>query len=172
MAALQPAQLIAATPTIFARQESQAHFFRRVSHLNLQQKRLVSLSGIERCENLRFLFAFGNRLTEIPPAARVLPALEILTLDENDVGEIHNLDLSARLRKLHLSLNHVRRVEGLEACVNLEELHLSRQRCGGERLEFDAPSMRAVGRSLRWLDVSGCFLRSLADLAPCIQVRL
>lgn len=173
MAAISPEALIAATPTTFARQETNAHFFKRVSHLNLQERRLTSLAGIEVCANLRFLFAFGNRLRAIPEAVLELPALEILTLDRNEIDELRNLDSSRRLRKLHLSQNRISRVEGLEACDSLEELHVARQRRGdgAPPLSFASSSIRALARSLRWLDVTGCGLLSLGALAPCERVR-
>lgn len=65
-------------------------------------------------------------------------------------------------------------VSGLEACPALEELHISSQRLPpGTPLQFDAPSVAALGRSLRILTCAhnGITSASLPQLAGLCRLR-
>jgi Leucine-rich repeat (LRR) protein len=160
--------IVASTPHILpGRTETIAHFLRRISHLNLQSHGLTTLSGVEVCSGLRALYAFENRISEIPPG---LGAIEVLVLDDNLIGGISNLSQSPRLRKLHLNKNCISTIEGLSQCGALEELHIAHQRGLPAPLQINPTSINCISQSLRWVDVSGSGLTSLRDFAPCARL--
>jgi len=147
-----------------AKEESEARFLARVTHFNLQHRRLTSLDGIESCSGIKYLYAYGNRITCFPSTLASCPALTGAYLDENEIESLDGVEDAPNLVTLLLGHNALQVVTThLTACTGLRELSLSHQRLPpGAPLHFEAGVLSALASSLTSLDVSGCALTSFA----------
>lgn len=121
--------------------------------------------------NIRVVYAYENRIERVGPLGE---KLEQLYLQSNELGEMRSwCGDFPRLKVLQLDRNRLRNLEGLERSQALEDLSLAHQRLpqGVPCLGFDPMAVRALGRSLERLDVSGNRLWDLSPLAPLQALR-
>lgn len=65
---LSVATLVANTPVLVQwKDETIEHFLGRMTHLNLVAKNISTLRGIAAAPKLKVIYAFNNRITELPP---------------------------------------------------------------------------------------------------------
>lgn len=124
-------------------------------------------------QTLEVLYLYDNCISVIENVA-TLRRLTHLYLANNQITSISGLAGMRNLAKLYLEHNCIQVVSGLEACPALEELHISSQRLPpGTPLQFDAPSVAALGRSLRILTCAhnGITSASLPQLAGLCRLR-
>ena len=96
----------------------------KVTMLQLDDKQLTSVKGLENLTQLRTLFLYKNQLTSVKVLEK-LTRLEALTLHENRLTSVKGLEKLTKLKKLHLSYNQLTDVKGLERLTQLTRLSLT-----------------------------------------------
>ncbi len=91
-------------------------------------------------KKLRYLYLFGNSLTELPESFTALP-IEELRLRYNSFSTINSICVIGALRELDLSDNPLTEFSALGALVNLEVLKMS-----GCSIRFIPPSFKYMHR--------------------------
>ena len=167
----------------FPTTETDAQFIARVTHMNLNAKKLTAVDHLDACTNLRVLYLYENSISTM----RGFDALTNLTdlyLAHNRITRIEGLGCLRGLKKLYLDNNFIQRVEGLVACTQLEELTLNNQRFlatsasgqhdggGATALSFDADSLAAVASTLRTLQLSNSRAVDIAPLAVLSSLQV
>jgi len=119
---------------------------------------------------VKTIYAYDNRIVYVSGLSK-LRGLENLYLQDNRVYSLEDWseDLPG-LRILHLQGNAVPALAGLSASGRLEELLINEQRIP-QALRLDEPTIRAIGGSLRTLDVSRNGLRDLAPLRGLVRLE-
>ena len=92
----------------------------RVPGLGLSNKGIVSLRGLERAQDLRYLWLSGNDVSDISPLAD-LP-LHVLALDGNPIGDFGPLAGMEELRYLALDNTALREIPALPVTTLLQYL--------------------------------------------------
>lgn len=92
--------------------------------LELSNRGINSLNGLEKFDKLRILALEGNAVADLSPLREVY-TLEELDASHNAVADISMLTNHIALRKLDLSHNAVIDIYSLASCTSLEELDLS-----------------------------------------------
>ena len=129
------------------REEEDNHFLRRLTHINLTDKKIERIEGLEGCVGLQCLYLTDNRIRLIENLA--FENLTHLYLQDNDIDEMNNLDRLYNLRKLFVGGNNIQVICGLEGCQQLEELHVQAQRLPPDQpLMFDQSSLEAIAETL------------------------
>ncbi|HEX2474911.1 MAG TPA: SdrD B-like domain-containing protein, partial [Lacipirellulaceae bacterium] len=101
-----------------------------LTELDLTNRGIVDLSGLEFATNLRRLHLGWNHITDLSPLAGPegsplgLESLEILTLDANAIGDLSPLATLTRLEALSLDFNPIADIGPLAALINLEFLSI------------------------------------------------
>ncbi len=97
-----------------AKGESNAGLLRRLTHLNLQDKKLVFVDNksFKPCRGLVALSLFNNRLRELPNLT--LQQLQKLYLQNNELSALPSFAGLPSLEKLFLQNNNIEVVSGLE----------------------------------------------------------
>jgi len=132
--------------------ETDEKFLRRLSHVNLSDKKLDKIQDLDGCSSLVCLYLYENRITVIENLHFAVN-LTHLYLQDNNIGTMENLSELVNLRKLFIGGNRITTVQGLESCRQLEELHVQAQRLPpGQPLAFDAYSMMAISDTLQVLN--------------------
>lgn len=143
-----------------------------IKELDLKDKNIVDLGGIENFTGLKSLDLSNNKVTNLKPL-EVLTNLETLILHHNSIGEISslasltnlkNLDLSdnnisnigdlqnlTALRRLDLSNNLIERINELSGLTNLEYLSLYGNKVGNKQVEAGQPISAADLSPLRYM---------------------
>lgn len=119
------------TSKIQGRNETQAQFLPRVSHLHLQRKRLSQISStVHVMPNLRTCYFYENFLTKIENLEG-LRSLTHLDVSSNLIATLPHKGKGwplGVLKKIVLDGNLLTRIENLENAISLEELCVSNQR--------------------------------------------
>lgn len=96
--------------------------------LDLIDKGIRDLSGIEVLENLNGIQLKGNALTDISPLTEIV-SLRSIYAENNRIEEVGKLEKLSLLRVLDLSGNGLHEIpENVLLCTNLVELYLSGNR--------------------------------------------
>jgi hypothetical protein len=144
---------------------------RTVTHLHLSEKRLTHLNlESHPVRGVKTIYAYDNRIVYVSGLTK-LRGLENLYLQDNRVYNLEDWseDLPG-LRILHLQGNAVPALAGLSASARLEELLLNEQKIP-QPLRLHEPTLRAIGGSLRTLDVSRNGLRDLTPLRVLVRLE-
>jgi len=131
--------------------ESNEKFMGRLTHLSLNDRKLVKIENLQYCKKLQYLNLYNNDITKIEGLDN-LTNLEQLHLERNRIKRIEGLTGVRKLKQLYLTNNKIQSVEGLEYLENLEELYVSEQRLQGKSMSFSLDSMAAVSGKLRVLE--------------------
>jgi len=165
---LNQEMILKATSLARGRSEGVEAFLGRVTHLHLQNKRILEMEGLDLCVNLKVLYLYDNRIEEIKNV-EFAKILSYLYLQNNMITSLPSELEMPSLKKLYLDENQVEYVTGLEGCPILEELFLARQKIPSySSLEFDLASLQAVSETLQVIDISGNNIISLQQL-QCLQ---
>jgi hypothetical protein len=144
---------------------------RAVTHLHLSEKRLTHLN-LESfpVRGVKTIYAYDNRIVYVSGLSK-LRGMENLYLQDNRVYTLEDWsDDLPGLRILHLQGNAVPALAGLTGSVRLEELLIQEQRIP-QGLRLHEPTLRAIGGSLRTLDVSRNGLRDLTPLRALVRLE-
>lgn len=161
--------LVHATGLTVGKNESLAHFLKRVTHLTLngdalsatgkvpggsnnnssRSKAIRRIQNLHHCPNLKVLYLYNNEIEEIGPIDADVPQLSHLYLQNNRIGAMQGLAGLHQLEKLYLSGNRIVRLEGLASdCAALQELHMSNQALAPDvTFSFDPNSLYAIAVS-------------------------
>ncbi|MGD2069052.1 MAG: leucine-rich repeat domain-containing protein [Gemmatimonadota bacterium] len=90
-----------------------------LTELELSDRGIADLSGLEHCENLLILRATDNALTDLSPLSD-LPSLEGADLVANQISDVSPLAGLTTLRHLHLAQNQLSDISPLSALTSLE----------------------------------------------------
>lgn len=164
------AMLLKASPTPAQKGEAPLKYLGRISHLNLERKKLRSVDGLEHCSRLKVLYLYENQLETLLTGENgddlPLPSLTHLHMQNNALRRMEGMMMLRSLEKLYLDRNAIQRLEGLDECFNLQELHIAHQRLpAGTELTVDDGSLAAISESLEILNVAGNRMSSMEPFA-------
>lgn len=151
--------------------ESDEDFLCSLTHLNLKNRGITEIEGLEACPRLQVLYLYDNMISRIANLDVISKRLTHLYLQNNRITSMQGLECLPNLTKLYLDDNEIPRVEALHCCHQLEELHLANQKLPrGAALTFDPASMDAIGSSLAILNLAN---NNIHDAEPlCYLQRL
>lgn len=162
--------LLESTTMPRSRDESVDKYFDRVTHLQLQSKRLAKIEGLEVCKNLKCIYLYDNQI-EVIEGLDHAKMLSYLYLQNNLIISIPRLCM-ANLRKIFLDQNEISTIGGLELCTQLEELRVAKQRLPKNKiLHFEKASLNAIASSLVVLDVSGNNLTDVSQFRSLFKLQ-
>jgi Leucine-rich repeat (LRR) protein len=101
------------------------YIFKKLKELNIIFCELITEGLDIITQSLSILRLVSCNINEITKDFTKLKNLEILSLGENSIKEIKNLNSCVRIKKLYLYSNQISKIEFLQDCVLLEELDLS-----------------------------------------------
>ena len=137
------------------KEEEDKNFLKRLTHVNLSDKKIDVIEGLEGCVNLQCLYLTDNRqlLFKRPLYGDIARALTFenfrirmienlgfaqnlthLYLQDNQIEVMENFEPLYNLQKLFIGGNAIQEIRGLEACSNLQELHVQAQRLPPARI--------------------------------------
>ncbi|MBA7600909.1 hypothetical protein ES703_07972 [subsurface metagenome] len=96
----------------------------RLGSLDLPDKNIKDLSGIENCSNLASLLLTDNQISDLSPITS-LTKLEGLHMGGNQISDISPLAALTNLRKVSLNSNQISDITPLSSLDKLRKLHLS-----------------------------------------------
>jgi Leucine-rich repeat (LRR) protein len=134
-----------------------------LTELDLAQREIVSLDGIESCLGLQVLRLHANHVSDLAPLAG-LQQLTYLDLRQNDVAGVEPLADLTGLVYLDLGSNSLEDLAPLSGLTNVMTLVL-----GGNQI-LDLRPIRGM-TNLRYLDASVNQIGSLEPLAPLIHLE-
>ena len=94
-----------------------------LTELNVENKGIKDLTGLEHAYNLRKLLLPRNSISDVAPLSE-LTRLHEINLSDNAISDVAPLVKLTQLRILVLANNKISDVRPLAELVNLEELHL------------------------------------------------
>jgi len=95
-----------------------------ITKLDLSEKKLESIGGLEYFINLVELDLFNNTITDLKPLKNLI-SLKKLDLFSNRIMDISPLVCLYNLKYLYIADNKIPTICGIENLLNLEELNLS-----------------------------------------------
>ena len=139
-----------------------ATFLKKLTHLNLNDKKLDTMSGISVVAALKNLYLYNNNIRKIEGIEN-MKNLTHLYLENNKICSVEGLPVGC-LRKLYLNENDIEVVENVE-CVNLTELHVASQRLPPyQPLRFSPAVLDTISSTLLVLNVADNNLDSVVDV--------
>jgi len=156
--------------------EDDDKFLKRLTHINLSDKKIEAIEGLDECINLGCLYLTENNIRVIQNLD-FAQSLTHLYLQDNNIDHMMNLEPLYNLQKLFIGGNNIQEIRGLESCANLQELHVQAQRLppdqplmwcpdtlnticetlcvlNAQKNNISQPSQLAVLRGLQRLDLS------------------
>ncbi len=91
--------------------------------INLREKGISDLGGIEHLESLKYLYAGNNLIVDISPLSG-LNKLKSLELPNNDIDDISPISSLVNLKSLDLSSNVIEDITPLSELKELKDLYL------------------------------------------------
>ena len=91
--------------------------------LDLEEREIADLSGLELATGITVLYLGGNAITDVSPLGG-LSSLTVLDLDENEIADLTPLAALSNLDGLHLRENTVSDLSPLAGLTNLTTLYL------------------------------------------------
>ena len=167
---------------------------RKLTHLEIPNRRIRSLQGLQHAYNLRFLdlgseFIHGigdinsNRVSDFSPLVG-LPYLAYLRLDRNSISDLSTIARLRRLKYLSLDDNAITNISALADLTGLIELSLDDNAitnisgvAGLRRLKYLSlnnnaiTNISAVSR-LTELKTLHLFNNGISDLSPLLELSL
>lgn len=96
----------------------------RLKKLDVQNKTISSLEGIQYCTNLKWLILCNDQISDISPLAG-MHNLESLWLDGNNITDISALSGLVNLSVLKVSNNNISDIKAVSDLINLTSLDVS-----------------------------------------------
>jgi protein phosphatase 1 regulatory subunit 42 len=147
------------------KEEEDKSFLKRLTHINLTDKKIEQIEGLEGCVNLQCLYLTDNRI-RIVENLDFAAHLTHLYLQDNEIDDMQNFEPLFNLQKLFISGNNIQEIRGLEACTNLQELHVQAQRLPPDQpLMFCPHTLRAICDSLVVLNAQKSNITHPSELA-------
>jgi len=144
---------------------------KRLTHVNLSDKKLDRIEGLEECINLVCLYLYENKISRIERLDFALN-LTHLYIQDNNINVMENLAPLRNLRKLFIGGNAIQVIQGLETCNQLQELHVQGQRLpANQPLVFDPASIDAIADSLFVLNTQKNNLTDATQFAVLHQLE-
>ncbi|MCY4553563.1 MAG: leucine-rich repeat domain-containing protein [Candidatus Poribacteria bacterium] len=104
---------------------TQAYLQEHLTGLNVSDKGIVNLTGLEHATDLQSLGLVRNKIQDLSPLSG-LTGLGYLNLGNNQISDLRPLAALTRLEFLHLWRNQIKDISPLAGLVNLKNLNLSR----------------------------------------------
>ena len=95
-----------------------------LSYIDIANNRIISIDPLGDIENLVYLYAGSNKLSETPQLSD-MSALKVLDLSNNAFQKLDKMGDFPSLQELNIYRNHLESLEVLEGCPNLMKLNLS-----------------------------------------------
>lgn len=125
----------------------------KITKLDLRNKSLIKIEGLEEFYNLESLYLSNNKIKEIT-GLETLEKLRFLSLDNNEISKMQGFENLKNLRTLSLNNNQIETIEGLEKLTKLTSLNLNnnniKQISGLENLE-SLEILSLVGNQIKCL---------------------
>lgn len=125
--------------------------------INVQENRLINIDELAEVENLSYIYASSNKITDTPYLDG-MDNLTVLDLGDNafqELGDIGNLE---NLQELHINNNYLNNLDVLQSCPNLIRLNLSYN-------EFDNLNGIEQYQKLQYLDMRGTRINEVSVLS-------
>ena len=103
---------------------TQAYVQEHLTGLNVSDKGIVNLTGLEHATDLQSLGLVRNKIQDLSPLSG-LTGLGYLNLGDNQISDLRPLAALTRLEFLHLWRNQIKDISPLAGLVNLKNLNLS-----------------------------------------------
>ncbi|CAK9074676.1 unnamed protein product [Durusdinium trenchii] len=159
-------EVIALSTNVNRGNMSQEAFNQKLTHLQIQNKRIGDLEGLKLVPGVYVLYAYDNLISSLA-GIQSLRRLQQLYLQNNRITTMAGLEGLSMLQKLHLGHNRLARIDSLESCTQLEELLVPHQQPPVEApLQFCPASMAAISSTLVLLNTAGNRLKELQELLP------
>ncbi len=98
------------------------HSFFYLTELNVNNKRIKDLTGLEHAQNLLHLSLFQNEISDVSPLSK-LRKLKVLNIGHNDISDISPLSELTQLQILLLSFNTVSEISPITELTQLINVH-------------------------------------------------
>ena len=143
-----------------------------LTQIELPEDRVGKEWGLAACKSLQILYLNENRLPVINDLMLKFTKLTRLSLHNNMITKIENLDSLVNLQKLYLDHNRIRCLEGLRNCTQIEEIDLSNQKLPRKaEFSFDEYSLAAISGSLTKINLSMTNLKDCKSLYFCDRLE-
>jgi Leucine-rich repeat (LRR) protein len=144
-------------------------FLKKLTHLNLNDKKLDSMEGIQGCKALKNLYLYNNAVTTIQ-GIKGFKNLTHLYLENNRISAIENLPC-ASLQKLYINENDLEVIDNLQECANLTELHIASQRLPpATPLRFANSVLATISHTLTVLNIANNNISNVVDLLQLVNL--
>ena len=100
---------------------TQAYLQERLTNLDVREKGIVDLTGLEHATDLRTLVLIENKIHDISPLSG-LTKLGFLDLGNNQISDLRPIATLTRLETLHIWRNEIEDISPLTGLVNLKKL--------------------------------------------------
>jgi len=158
--------------------------FEKIFYLNVSQKNISNLQGIQYCRNLAILDISSNPINDLSPLSSLKKlsdlyinscrlkdisalasntSLQTLSADINEIAGISALSSLHNLRTLSLMVNKINNISPLENLNNLQNVNLR-----VNSIEDISPLMNK--KRLKFLDVDGNRIKGELDLSQLTEL--
>ncbi|GMH55044.1 hypothetical protein TrST_g9764 [Triparma strigata] len=140
-----------------------AKFLKKLSHLNLNDRRIDNMAKISVCKSLKNLYLYNNSIRVIEGIDK-FKNLTHLYLENNKISQIEGLPEGC-LQKLYLNENDIEVIENLDRASNLTELHVASQRLPPyQPLRFAPSVIDTIASSLLVLNIANNNIDTVVDV--------
>jgi len=163
-------EVIFSSTNVLRGNQSVEAFNSKLTHLQLQGRRLGDLKRLDLVHGVYVVYAYDNLITSLS-GIEAVRRLQLLYLQNNRLTSMAGIEGLSQLKKLHLGHNRLTVIEGLESATQLEELYVNHQRPTNSTapLEFDQNSMFAISSSLAVLNAAENRLEDASSLS-CLNL--
>ncbi|KAJ4455999.1 putative Protein phosphatase 1 regulatory subunit 42 [Paratrimastix pyriformis] len=163
---------LATHPNVQKKNETAEHLLARMTSINLNNKQLTRIEGMDDCTSLQVLYLIDNKIAALENLGFGF-CLTHLYLQNNELTVVEGLQPCRALTHLYLNGNRITEVRDLRGPLALRELHLSHQRLspGSGGLTFTHDSLEAVAGSLEVLDIAETGTVALEPLAALGRLK-
>ncbi|GMI19915.1 hypothetical protein TeGR_g10065 [Tetraparma gracilis] len=168
--AITPAMMISCCNLRAPREGQTDKFLKKLTHLNLNDKKLASMEGIQACKALKNLYLYNNKITSIANL-KGFKNLTHLYLENNSISTIENLPTSS-LQKLYINENDLDVIDNLQDCKCLAELHVASQRLPpATPLRFSSAVLENIAHTLTVLNIANNYIDTVVDVLSLPGLR-
>ncbi|KAL9655537.1 hypothetical protein ABK040_002204 [Willaertia magna] len=134
-------------------------FFKKLTHLNLNNCNINEIINLENLINLRVLYLYNNKIKIIKNLNKNINLIH-LYLHHNLIEKIEGLNNLLNLEKLYLNNNKIKYLENLNHLKNLKELYLQNQNIN----EFKILDSLQNLQNLNILDLSNNHMNEIINI--------
>jgi len=134
-----------------------------ITYLEGWSKGIISIDGIEYCENLEVINLWDNQISDIRPLVD-LPKLTGLSLPKNQISDISPLGDLPQLTYLNLLNNQITNISVLADLINLEVFDLSNNQI------YDISALTDL-TNLYWLELYRNQITDISALKELLNIE-